>query len=169
MLQGTDPRFRHIELQISVLHLSRSWTHTEIRGVGVEHRESDKLLCYLRPPCYYKPEQIPALEDGPAVGLLEAASYGLPIVASDIVTHRDFLADGTAVRTYPRGDVDALARALEQVSADPATAAALGAAARRTALEERSLAKMVDAYERILADVTAARSSARNGGRKGAG
>jgi len=107
----------------------------------------------------------PALEDGPAVGLLEAASYGLPIVASDVVTHRDLLADGVSVRTYPRGDAEALARALEQILDDPKTAASLGEAALRTALEERSLSKMVDAYERVLSDV-AARSSARSGGRK---
>jgi glycosyltransferase involved in cell wall biosynthesis len=119
----------------------------------------------------------PALEDGPAVGLLEAASYGLPIVASDVVTHRDFLADGEAVRTYPRNDADALAAALQRLLDDPAAASALGAAARRTTVEERSLAKMIDAYEQVLASVTAGRSSGqasdraarRSGSPKGAG
>jgi glycosyltransferase involved in cell wall biosynthesis len=103
----------------------------------------------------------PSLEDGPAVGLLEAASYGLPIVASDVVTHRDLLADGASVRTYPRNDAQALAHALEQLLDNPATAAALGAAARQTTLEERSLAKMVDGYERVLESVTAGRNGTR--------
>lgn len=97
----------------------------------------------------------PALEDGPAVGLLEAASYGLPIVASDVVTHRERLDDRVEALVYPRRDAEALAAALGTLLGDRATAERLGAAARRTVNEEFTLAQMADGYERLLDELTA--------------
>ena len=93
----------------------------------------------------------PPPEDGPAVGLLEAASFGLPIVASDVLTHRTWLSDGCEARLYPKQDAEALAAALEATFDDP-RAAALGAAARARVAAEHSLAHMVDAYERLFDD-----------------
>ncbi|MGL5931139.1 MAG: glycosyltransferase family 4 protein, partial [Dermatophilaceae bacterium] len=52
--------------------------------------------------------------EGLPLTLLEAASYGIPVLASDIDPHREVLAPCRcdAHRTFPRGDLDALAAAL---------------------------------------------------------
>lgn len=97
----------------------------------------------------------PALEDGPAVGLLEAASYGLPIVASDVVTHRERLDDQVEALVYPRRDAEALATSLGTLLRDRATAERLGEAARRCVGDEFTLARMADDYERLLDELTA--------------
>ena len=96
----------------------------------------------------------PTLEDGLSVGLLEAASFSLPIVASDITTHREFVADGAEGRLYPKNDVDALAAALNEALADT-VGSQLGEAARRRIAAEHSTGNMVDAYEQLLRDVSA--------------
>jgi len=96
----------------------------------------------------------PALEDGPAVGLLEAASYGLPIVASDVVTHRERLDDQVEALVYPRREADALATALGTMLRDYPTAARLGTAARRCVAENYTLTRMADDYERLLDELT---------------
>lgn len=49
---------------------------TEVGCVGIKHRQSNKLLRYLRPTGDYEPEEIAALKDSPrsllfiALGLL---------------------------------------------------------------------------------------------------
>ncbi|MGL4176802.1 MAG: glycosyltransferase, partial [Dermatophilaceae bacterium] len=52
--------------------------------------------------------------EGLPLTLLEASSYGIPVLASDIDPHREVLAPCRcgAHRTFPRGDLDALAAAL---------------------------------------------------------
>lgn len=73
-----DPRFRRIGLgmyqrctQVGVLDY-----RTEVGCVGIKHRQSNKLLRYLRPTGDYEPEEIAALKDSPrsllfiALGLL---------------------------------------------------------------------------------------------------
>lgn len=91
----------------------------------------------------------PPPDDGLSVGLLEAASFGVPIVASDTLTHRELLTDGVEVRLHRRQDVDSLIAALE-ATFDDARAAVLGEAARLRIVAEHSLAQMVDGYERLF-------------------
>lgn len=63
----------------------------------------------------------PSRLEGLPLTLLEAASYGLPVVASDIAPHVEVLiADGPGRRLFREGVADDLVRALEQVAADPA-------------------------------------------------
>jgi glycosyltransferase involved in cell wall biosynthesis len=69
-----------------------------------------------------------------ASGVLMAAfPYGKPIVASAIGAFRELLEDGTHGRLVPQEDPAALAAALEDVLADPARAAAMGARVRALA------------------------------------
>lgn len=96
----------------------------------------------------------PALEDGPAVGLLEAMSYGLPIAAADVVTHRDRLTDGVDGIVYERRNVDALAAALTRILTDDAATRSLGASARRRTANDFSFERMVDSYEALLDELT---------------
>lgn len=92
----------------------------------------------------------PALGDGTAIVLIEAAAHGLPIVASDVSTHDDLFAAGSEVTSYPRRDATALAAALVATLSDLPKAQELGAAARRRTARDYSLAQTADAYEVLL-------------------
>jgi glycosyltransferase involved in cell wall biosynthesis len=63
---------------------------------------------------------LPSLLEGLPLTLLEAASHGLPLVASDIPPHLEVLGSaGPGRRLHPPGDLDRLLGALRQVLADP--------------------------------------------------
>lgn len=100
----------------------------------------------------------PDLEDGPAIGLLEAASYGLPIVASDLSTHCDLLADGVEMLSYPRRDAAALTEALRRVLGEADLARTLGANVRVRTTADYALPRMADDLERLIGEATANRS-----------
>lgn len=55
---------------------------------------------------------LPSSHEGMPIALLEALSYGLPVLASDIVANRELKLPPTDY--FPMGDVDALAAALER-------------------------------------------------------
>jgi glycosyltransferase involved in cell wall biosynthesis len=61
--------------------------------------------------------------------LLEYAAMGVPIVATDLATFRHHFTDA-AIRFVPGGDPLALARAIEDLAADPAGTTAMGARAQ---------------------------------------
>jgi glycosyltransferase involved in cell wall biosynthesis len=67
--------------------------------------------------------------EGLPKALVEAAAAGRAIVASDVTGCREVVRDGIEGLLVPLGDVDAAARALMQLAADPALRARLGAAA----------------------------------------
>src|SRR5581483_3191529 len=63
--------------------------------------------------------------------LNEAMCFGLPVIASDAVgAAPDLVRPGENGWTYPVGDVDALARALEAAVEDPARRSAMGRRSR---------------------------------------
>jgi glycosyltransferase involved in cell wall biosynthesis len=82
--------------------------------------------------------------------LFEYLAAGLPIVASRTGAVTSVLRDGHDGVLVPPGDPGALAAALADLRADPARRAALGRAARRTAVRGHSWQAAVD---RILACV----------------
>jgi glycosyltransferase involved in cell wall biosynthesis len=92
----------------------------------------------------------PSIEDGLGVGALEAATYGLPLVAGDTSTHREFFTADTEASLVPKHDAPALAAALGLLLDDDTLARQRGNAARTRVERDHSLAAMVDAYERIL-------------------
>jgi glycosyltransferase involved in cell wall biosynthesis len=64
---------------------------------------------------------LPSLLEGLPLTLLEAVSFGLPVVASDIPPHLEVLGgDGPGHRIFRAGDGDDLASALRRSLADPA-------------------------------------------------
>jgi glycosyltransferase involved in cell wall biosynthesis len=73
----------------------------------------------------------PSRLEGLPLTLLEAASYGLPVVASDISPHLEVLvADAPGRRLFRDGDADDLVRAVTRLVADP-TGERTGAAVLR--------------------------------------
>lgn len=92
----------------------------------------------------------PALDDSVGVGLLEAASFGLPIVAADLTTVRDVFQPDVELQVYPKHDDAGLAEAIAAAIDDPAAAAARGIAAQARVRREHSLARMADDYEQLL-------------------
>jgi glycosyltransferase involved in cell wall biosynthesis len=81
---------------------------------------------------------LPSLLEGLPLTLLEAASYGCSIVASDIPPHLEVIgASGPGARVFPAGDVHQLTKAItEALQAPPdeerAGAVALSERVRRT-------------------------------------
>lgn len=86
-------------------------------------------------------------------GAIEAMAAGLPVVASDVGGLRDLIDDGRTGLLVPPANPEALAAAIESLVADPARAAALGAAARNE-IESRY------SFERMLRDFDALYQSA---------
>jgi glycosyltransferase involved in cell wall biosynthesis len=81
---------------------------------------------------------------------IEALAAGRPVVASDTGGVRDWLDDGVSGLCVKPGDPAALARALQELLADPARQQAMGEAGReRVAARftaERHVAALLDAY-----------------------
>jgi glycosyltransferase involved in cell wall biosynthesis len=61
---------------------------------------------------------LPSNHEGNPIALLEALSYGVPAIVSDIPGHRDI--DTPSLQRVPVGDIDALAERLRVVFAAPA-------------------------------------------------
>lgn len=89
-----------------------------------------------------------------AITPLEAMALGVPVLASDVARSGTILEDGVTGRFFRAGDPAALAAALRELLADPATLRRLGAAAR-AAFEasdcrpDRNLARLLDLYESV--------------------
>lgn len=95
----------------------------------------------------------PALEDGIGLGILEAASFGLPIAAADTTTARDFVTNDAEAILFEKRDDAALARALLRLLDDAQFAHRLGNAARERVERTHSLSTMADEYESILGPI----------------
>lgn len=95
----------------------------------------------------------PALEDGIGLGILEAASFGLPIAAADTTTARDFVTNDAEAILFEKRDDAALARALLRLLDDAQFAHRLGNAARERVERTHSLSTMADEYESILGSI----------------
>jgi glycosyltransferase involved in cell wall biosynthesis len=91
---------------------------------------------------------LPSLLEGLPLTLLEAASYGTPVIASDIPPHLEVLGgEGAGRRIFPAGDVGALGAAIQRSLADPAAERAAAAAIRDDVLARYD---WDDATERTL-------------------
>jgi hypothetical protein len=92
------------------------------------------------------------------LSLLEAMHLGMPVVAVGATEAYEAVpADAGVVST----DVDALARALRRLVADPAEAAERGAAARRAALARYGLGRFLADWDSVIAAWTGAAADAR--------
>jgi glycosyltransferase involved in cell wall biosynthesis len=99
--------------------------------------------------------------------VIEAMAAGVPIVAPDHGTFPELLRDGHAAEAagllHRPGDPADLARAIGELLADPARAAALGARGHALARERHAAEAMAAAHERLYASLSR-RSSFCSGG-----
>ena len=92
----------------------------------------------------------PSLWEGFGIAAVEAMASGLPVVASDIATHREVL--GEAGLFFSEGDAGALAAALTTIMDD----AALRGSLEKKAIERAgrfSMDETVNAYDRLFRDM----------------
>jgi glycosyltransferase involved in cell wall biosynthesis len=113
--------------------------------------------CYRRAAIFVLPSRV----EGMSNALLEAQSWGLPCVVSNIPGNTSVVSDGVNGLLTPVGDSPSLAAALIRLLNDPALRARLGAAARRRAeeefSEERVATRLIGIY-RALEATTAVRA-----------
>ena len=98
----------------------------------------------------------PALMEGLGVSLLQGASAGVPIVASNVGGIPEAVRDGENGVLFPPGDIDALGAALGALLADPERRHVLGAGGRALMAREFSIDAMVEGnlavYRELLAE-----------------
>lgn len=93
-------------------------------------------------------------ENQPMV-VLEAYGAGVPAVGSDLGGVPELVQHGVAGIVFPPGDEAALGDALARLAAEPAWAAALGAAGREIAVSRFSGAQHLAALEQVYAEAGA--------------
>ena len=92
----------------------------QVRDLGIAARtrflgsvpEHDLVPLLGRAACYVTASEV----DGTSVTLLQAMACGTPVIASDTPGNLGWIADGDTGFTFPTGDVDALARLIDEVN-----------------------------------------------------
>jgi glycosyltransferase involved in cell wall biosynthesis len=95
---------------------------------------------------------LPSSTEGRTKALLEAMACGLPCVVSDLPAFADIIRAG-AVRAFPSGDADALARVLRELLSDPSGGSEQGRAGRKYAERTANLKVALDEEARMLRQV----------------
>ena len=118
----------------------RSRLETQARELGVQehvrfvekldHEELEE--CYGGADAYVSVSQ----SDGMSMSLLEAMAAGLPVVVSDVPSNLEWVQDGWNGHIVPRGDVDAVTRAILCLSRERAACLEFGARSMRIVAEK---------------------------------
>jgi glycosyltransferase involved in cell wall biosynthesis len=97
---------------------------------------------------------VPALWDEPfGLTLIEAGAAGRPVVAYEGGAVREILEDGRTGIIVPRGDLEALSRAVERLLSDRSLAARMGEEARRRIEARFSYRSMAQQYFRWAEEI----------------
>ncbi len=98
---------------------------------------------------------IPSLEEGFGIPAAEAMGCEIPVIASDAGGLPEVVADGQTGYVVPKGDVDALASAMDTLLSDDALCEQMGKAGRQRALDRFdwliTAEKMQSLYRQLLA------------------
>lgn len=87
------------------------------------------------------------------VSILEAMSVGKPVVATNVGSIKEAVADGVTGYLVKPGDAEALSGRVAELFDDPLRAVEMGAAARDLVIENWSVEAMVRRYERLIAGI----------------
>lgn len=102
---------------------------------------------------------LPSHREGLPKSLIEAASCGRPIVATDTTGCREVVEDGLNGRLIPFRAPDKLAAALEELSRSPAMCRRFGLEGRRRVVEQFSEDVVIAQYRELCFEVMALASS----------
>jgi glycosyltransferase involved in cell wall biosynthesis len=97
-----------------------------------------------------------AHEEAQPLSVLEAQWTGVPVVASDIVAHRDAMPPTSGGVLFPLDDAGALARGLTMLAAEPARRRAMAVDAQAFARRRYDMRRYVDAFSSLYGDLLAA-------------
>jgi len=92
---------------------------------------------------------LPSLAEGISNTILEAMATGLPVIATDVGGNADLVRHGATGEIVPAADIEAMARSLAAMAADPGRAAAMGRAGRLDAEGKFSMQAMVATYQGV--------------------
>jgi phosphatidyl-myo-inositol dimannoside synthase len=107
-------------------------------------------------PPYYRAAAvsvIPSLEEGFGIPAAEAMGCEVAVVASDAGGLPEVVEDGVTGLVVPRGDADALARAIGSLLADPERRRQMGQAGRERALRLFNWDRTAQQFEELYRDV----------------
>jgi glycosyltransferase involved in cell wall biosynthesis len=96
---------------------------------------------------------LPSRWEGMPLAILEAMHAGIPVVAADVGSVAEAVADGETGFVVAPGDQPALQERLERLGASPDLRRRLGDAARRVAAARFTTATMARGYEAVYRDV----------------
>jgi glycosyltransferase involved in cell wall biosynthesis len=100
----------------------------------------------------------PSLQEGYSNALLEAMAAGKPVVATAVGGNVEAVSDGVTGLLVPARDDAALESAMIRLLSDRTAAQAMGERARRYVRETYEVGSMVSAYERVYAQLLAAKA-----------
>jgi glycosyltransferase involved in cell wall biosynthesis len=106
--------------------------------------------------------------EGLGVVLLEAMSYGVPVVASDIGGITDIVEHEKSGLLVPPGDVVRLARALERLARDPALARRLGTAGEQRVRQAFGWPEIMAKWDAVYRAPARTRTDTASGAESGA-
>jgi glycosyltransferase involved in cell wall biosynthesis len=92
---------------------------------------------------------MPSLSEGLPLALVEAMSFGLPVVVSRVGGVPEVVTDGEEGLLVPASDPQALASAIGELLDDPERRSRMGTAARLRALRDYAIGTMADRYEQL--------------------
>jgi glycosyltransferase involved in cell wall biosynthesis len=153
------PRFPDLKVVIAGDGFERPDLEALAQRLGIA---SDVLFLGWVPntglPPYYRAAAlsvIPSLEEGFGIPAAEAMGCETPVVATDAGGLPEVVEDGVTGLVVPRGDVDALASAMESLLADPARRRRMGAAGRERALRLFDWDRTAEQFEQLYRDIGA--------------
>jgi glycosyltransferase involved in cell wall biosynthesis len=100
--------------------------------------------------------------EGNPLSVLEAMAAGLPVVSTAVGGVPELVQDGATGLLVPAGDAHALAEAMTQIGRDAPLRAAIGNAARQTALQRFDVRVMSRAYAALYQQLLHACATKRN-------